>query len=362
MFWVSRGGDEAAGRAVPDLHLGDLADQHRARADPEGRRACRSSLTAHSPCFRSEAGSAGRDTRGMIRQHQFDKVEMVQVVHPEHSDAALRRDGRPRRARAAGARAAVPRGAAVQRRHELRLQPRPTTSRSGCRRRTPTARSAAAPTARRSRRVACKRAFSNAQGKTEFVHTLNGSGLAVGRTLVAVLENGQRADGSIEVPRGAATLPRRRRGAADPDRLKSRPSLVDHERRREARRDGRVVECAGLEIRFTGSPVTWVRIPLSPPPPHFKRRRNYQVVSSRAPRPRAPRRTREYADALEALATEGEQRRRRPRFHGREDILSGKPDQIVSTRFRAQGSHLHGCFQMDGAQDRLRFRCAPAQQ
>jgi seryl-tRNA synthetase len=77
---------------------------------------------------------------------------------------------------------------------------RPTTSRSGCRRRTPTARSARAATARPSRRGACRRAYRNAQGKPEFVHTLNGSGLAVGRALVAVLENHQQADGSIRVP------------------------------------------------------------------------------------------------------------------------------------------------------------------
>ena len=99
MFWVLRGGDEAAGRAVPDLDLGDLADQHRARADPRRPTQLPIKLTAHSPCFRSEAGSAGRDTRGMIRQHQFDKVEMVQIVHPDASYDGARGDGRPRRER-----------------------------------------------------------------------------------------------------------------------------------------------------------------------------------------------------------------------------------------------------------------------
>ena len=117
-------------------------------------------LTAHTPCFRSEAGSYGKDTRGMIRQHQFDKVEMVQIVHPEQSYAALEEMTRPRRGDPAEARAAVPRDGAVHRRHRLRrgqdLRPRSVAAR----RRTRIARSRRARTARRSRRGGCRRAFA----------------------------------------------------------------------------------------------------------------------------------------------------------------------------------------------------------
>jgi hypothetical protein len=136
----------------------------------------------------------------MIRQHQFDKVEMVQIVAARHSDAALEQ--------MVGHAEAILQKLELPYRVMARCAPatwasarrRPTTWRCGCRRRTPTARSARAATASPSRRGACRRASSNAQGKTEFVHTLNGSGLAVGRTLVAVLENHQQADGSIRVP------------------------------------------------------------------------------------------------------------------------------------------------------------------
>jgi hypothetical protein len=153
-------------------------------------------LTAHSPCFRSEAGSAGRDTRGMIRQHQFDKVEMVQIVH-------ARAQLTPRSSRWS----ATPRpscsklelpyrvvllcsgdmgfGSAKTYDLEVWLPAQDTyreiSSCSNCE-------------AFQARRMQAR--FRNAQGKTEFVHTLNGSGLAVGRALVAVLENHQQADGS----------------------------------------------------------------------------------------------------------------------------------------------------------------------
>jgi seryl-tRNA synthetase len=151
-------------------------------------------LTAHSPCFRSEAGSAGRDTRGMIRQHQFDKVEMVQIVHPS---TATRRWSRwsatPRPSCSAGT--ALPRGAAVHRRHGLRrrqdLRPRGLAAGAEHLPRDQLVQNCEAFQARRMQ-ARFKRA-----GQAELVHTLNGSGLAVGRTLVAVLENHQQADGSI---------------------------------------------------------------------------------------------------------------------------------------------------------------------
>ena len=156
-------------------------------------------LTAHTPCFRSEAGSHGRDTRGMIRQHQFDKVEMVQIVHPDHSNAALeemtghaeailKKLGLPYRVMAL---CTADMGFGAARTHDLEVwlpaqnTYREISSCSNCE-------------AFQSRRMQAR--FKNAQGKNELVHTLNGSGLAVGRTLVAVLENYQQADGSVRVP------------------------------------------------------------------------------------------------------------------------------------------------------------------
>ncbi len=156
-------------------------------------------LTAHTPCFRSEAGSAGRDTRGMIRQHQIDKVEMVQVVHPEKSDEAL--EEMTRHAEAVLQKLGLPYrvmllctgdmgfGAAKTYDLEVWLPAQGTyreiSSVSNCE-------------AFQARRLQAR--FKTAAGKNELVHTLNGSGLAVGRTLVAVLENYQNADGSVTIP------------------------------------------------------------------------------------------------------------------------------------------------------------------
>ena len=156
-------------------------------------------LTAHTPCFRSEAGSAGRDTRGLIRQHQFDKVEMVQIVHPDesykaledmtaHAEAILQKLGLPYRVMSLCT-GDMGFGAAKTYDLEVWLPAQNTfreiSSVSNCE-------------AFQARRLQAR--FKNAQGKNELVHTLNGSGLAVGRTLVAVLENYQNADGSISIP------------------------------------------------------------------------------------------------------------------------------------------------------------------
>ena len=156
-------------------------------------------LTAHTPCFRSEAGSAGRDTRGLIRQHQFDKVEMVQIVHPDKSYEAL--DAMVTHAEAILQKLELPyrlmslctgdMGPSASKTYDLEVWlPAQNTFReissvSNCE-------------AFQARRLQAR--FKNAQGKNELVHTLNGSGLAVGRALVAVLENHQNADGSITVP------------------------------------------------------------------------------------------------------------------------------------------------------------------
>ena len=156
-------------------------------------------LTAHTPCFRSEAGSYGRDTRGMIRQHQFDKVEMVQIVHPEqsyevleqmthHAETILQRLGLPYRVVSLST-GDMGFGAAKTYDLEVWLPAQNTyreiSSVSNCE-------------AFQARRMQAR--FKNAQGKNELVHTLNGSGVAVGRALVAVMENNQQADGSITVP------------------------------------------------------------------------------------------------------------------------------------------------------------------
>jgi seryl-tRNA synthetase len=156
-------------------------------------------VTAHTPCFRSEAGSYGRDTRGMIRQHQFDKVEMVQIVHPErsyealdemvkHAEAILQKLGLTYRV-VSLCTGDMGFGAAKTYDLEVWLPSQNTyreiSSVSNCE-------------AFQARRLQAR--FKNAQGKMEFVHTLNGSGLAVGRTLVAVLENYQNEDGSVTIP------------------------------------------------------------------------------------------------------------------------------------------------------------------
>ena len=156
-------------------------------------------LVAHTPCFRSEAGSYGKDTRGMIRQHQFDKVELVQIVKPEASYAAL--EQLTRDAEAILQRLELPYrvmalctadiGFASAKTYDLEVwlpgqnAYREISSCSNCE-------------AFQARRMQAR--FRNEKGKPELVHTLNGSGVAVGRALVAVMENYQQADGSIAVP------------------------------------------------------------------------------------------------------------------------------------------------------------------
>jgi seryl-tRNA synthetase len=198
MFWVLRGGDESQ----PEQYListSEITLTNTVREQILRLEELPVKLTAHSPCFRSEAGSAGRDTRGMIRQHQFDKVEMVQVVAPEHSEAAL--EAMVGHAEAILQKLELPyrvvllssgdMGFGASKTYDLEVwlpaqdTYREISSCSNC-------------GAFQARRMQAR--FRNAQGKTEYVHTLNGSGLAVGRTLVAVLENHQQADGSIRVP------------------------------------------------------------------------------------------------------------------------------------------------------------------
>ncbi len=202
MFAVRKGGPAHGDDADEKLYLIStseitLTNSVRDRILPADALPLR--LTAHTPCFRSEAGSYGKDTRGMIRQHQFDKVEMVQVVRPEDSYAAL--EAMTGHAESILKKLELPYrvvalctgdiGFAAAKTYDLEVwlpgqqAYREISSCSNCE-------------AFQARRMQAR--YRNPQGKPELVHTLNGSGLAVGRTLVAVMENYQRADGSIEVP------------------------------------------------------------------------------------------------------------------------------------------------------------------
>jgi seryl-tRNA synthetase len=197
MFAVRKGGD--AGEAQYLISTSEITLTNTVREAILPLAALPIKLAAHTPCFRSEAGSYGKDTRGMIRQHQFDKVEMVQIVHPDrsyealeeltgHAEVILQRLGLAYRVMAL---CTADIGFAAAKTYDLEVwlpgqrMYREISSCSNCE-------------AFQARRMQAR--FRNAQGKTEYVHTLNGSGLAVGRTLVAVLENYQRGDGSIEVP------------------------------------------------------------------------------------------------------------------------------------------------------------------
>jgi len=156
-------------------------------------------FVCHSPCFRSEAGAAGKDTRGMIRNHQFDKVELVQIVHPAqshvlheelttHAEAILKKLELPYRVMTL---CTGDMGFSAAKTYDIEVWlPGQNAYReiSSC----------SNYEAFQARRMQAR--FRNAQGKTEPVHTLNGSGLAVGRTLVAILENFQNADGSVTIP------------------------------------------------------------------------------------------------------------------------------------------------------------------
>ncbi|NIE67604.1 serine--tRNA ligase [Burkholderia sp. Ax-1719] len=198
MFRVEKGGDENKVTqyliSTSEISLTNTVRESIVEGD-----ALPIKLTAHSPCFRSEAGSYGRDTRGLIRQHQFDKVEMVQVTTPEtsynaleemvvHAETILQKLGLPYRVITL---CTGDMGFSATKTYDLEVWlPAQNTYReiSSC----------SNTEAFQARRMQAR--YRNAQGKPELVHTLNGSGLAVGRTLVAVLENYQEADGSITVP------------------------------------------------------------------------------------------------------------------------------------------------------------------
>ena len=205
MFWVYRGEEGESGQAVAAgseqylISTSEIPLTNTVRDSVLAESALPIKLTAHSPCFRSEAGSGGRDARGMIRQHQFDKVEMVQIVHPDksydaleemtrHAEAILQKLGLAYRVVAL---CGGDLGFGSTKTYDLEVwlpaqnTYREVSSCSNCE-------------AFQARRMQAR--FKDAQGRNTLVHTLNGSGLAVGRTLVAVLENFQNADGSVTIP------------------------------------------------------------------------------------------------------------------------------------------------------------------
>jgi seryl-tRNA synthetase len=199
LFSVKKGGAEGEGEHFYLIPTSEVSLTNMVRDEIVPADQLPIKITAHTPCFRSEAGSYGRDTRGMIRQHQFDKVELVQVVHPEQSYAALeemvgqaevilKNLGLPYRVMAL---CTGDMGFSAAKTYDLEVwlpaqnTYREISSLSNCE-------------AFQARRMQAR--FRNPQGKPELLHTLNGSGLAVGRTLVAVLENYQQADGSVVIP------------------------------------------------------------------------------------------------------------------------------------------------------------------
>ena len=206
MFWVYRGAEGEGGgqgdEAPVEQYListSEISLTNSVREQILDAAQLPLKLTAHSPCFRSEAGSGGRDIRGMIRQHQFDKVEMVQITTPEQSNAAL--EEMVSHAEAVLQALELPyrvvtlcsgdMGFSGAKTYDLEVwlpaqnTYREISSCSNCE-------------AFQARRMQAR--FRNAEGKPELVHTLNGSGVAVGRAMVAVLENHQNADGSVNVP------------------------------------------------------------------------------------------------------------------------------------------------------------------
>jgi seryl-tRNA synthetase len=199
LFAVKKGGAEGEGENFYLIPTSEVSLTNMVRDEILPLDQLPVKVTAHTPCFRSEAGSYGRDTRGMIRQHQFDKVELVQIAHPEksyealeemvgHAETILKSLGLPYRVMAL---CTGDMGFGAAKTYDLEVWlPAQNTYRE--------ISSLSNTEAFQARRMQAR--FRNAQGKPELLHTLNGSGLAVGRTLVAILENYQQADGSVIIP------------------------------------------------------------------------------------------------------------------------------------------------------------------
>ncbi|SES96757.1 seryl-tRNA synthetase [Nitrosomonas marina] len=202
LFAVKAGGNAVENEHSPGLYLIPTAEvslTNIVRDEIVPLQSLPLKFVAHTPCFRSEAGSYGRDTRGLIRQHQFDKVELVHIVHPEssyaaieelvgHAETILQKLELPYRVVAL---CTADMGFSAAKTYDIEVwlpaqkTYREISSCSNCE-------------SFQARRMQAR--FRNENGKTSLLHTLNGSGLAVGRTLVAILENYQNADGSVTIP------------------------------------------------------------------------------------------------------------------------------------------------------------------
>jgi seryl-tRNA synthetase len=199
LFAAKKGGQEGDSEALYLIPTSEVTLTNSVRGEILAEADLPIKLTGHTPCFRSEAGSHGKDTRGLVRQHQFDKVEMVQITTPAQSESAL--------AEMVGHAERILQllelpyrvvqlctgdmGFGAARTYDLEVwlpaqdTYREISSCSNCE-------------AFQARRMQTR--YRNTAGKIELVHTLNGSGLAVGRALVAVLENHQQADGRVRIP------------------------------------------------------------------------------------------------------------------------------------------------------------------
>jgi seryl-tRNA synthetase len=199
LFAVKKGGQESEGETLYLIPTSEVSLTNIVRDEIVALSTLPLKFTAHTPCFRSEAGSYGRDTRGMIRQHQFDKVELVQIVHPDESHAVL--ETMVSEAEFILQQLELPYqvmalctgdiGFSSSKTYDINVWlPAQNTYRE--------ISSLSNMESFQARRMQAR--FRNAEGKPELLHTLNGSGLAVGRTLVAILENNQQADGSVTIP------------------------------------------------------------------------------------------------------------------------------------------------------------------
>ena len=199
LFAVKKGGQEGEGETFYLIPTAEVTLTNTVRDEILHVDSLPMKMTAHTPCFRSEAGSYGRDTRGMIRQHQFDKVELVQISHPDssfdaleemvtHAESILKKLNLPYRVMSL---CTGDMGFGATKTYDLEVWlPAQNTYRE--------ISSISNMGAFQARRMQAR--FRNTQGKTEYIHTLNGSALAVGRTLVAILENYQQEDGSVIIP------------------------------------------------------------------------------------------------------------------------------------------------------------------
>ena len=235
--------------AEDDLYLAGtsevpLASLHRARSSTRDALPIR--YAGFSPCFRREAGAAGKDTRGIFRVHQFDKVEMFSFVAPEEAPGRARAAAGDRGGDPPGARDPLPRGRRSRSTTSAPRRRRSTTARRGCPARAATASSPRARTRPTTRPGGWTSATGPRTAGRTTLYTLNGTAVAVGRTIIALLENGQQDDGSVRLPGRARSGTARRRllaPAATERQSTARGAatawILEHDQRRARRAAGR---------------------------------------------------------------------------------------------------------------------------